>query len=160
MSIVFVPFAIFLVIAVGRFFALSLRTKRKVSAQRTRYQKRVRLLGLGILVSGLLIAASIYMHAALDDEATATTPGADRGQFQHTFAPAQTKKSDLAMESFTGKEGVLGNEITEWYKSLGHGRRLAYTVAVISLAGFLTCLFIAHPHLAEQEAPAEPASEP
>ena len=152
MSIVFVPFAIILVLGVGQFFVRSVSTKRAVSVQRSRYQRRVRLLGVGLLVSGLLIAASIYMRATLDDQATAATPGADRRQFQHTFAPADTKKTDLAMESFAGKEGVLGNEITEWYQSLGHGRRLAYTVATFSIAGFLTCLFLAHPHLAEAEA--------
>jgi hypothetical protein len=155
MSIVFIPFLLMLVIGISRFFMGSVRTKAPVSDERAAFQRRIRLIGVGTLVAGMLIAASIYMKASLDEQAdpTANTP---QREFQHTFAPAETKKSDLAMESIAGKEGVLGTEITEWFESLGHGKRLAYTVAVISLAGFLTCLFIAHPHLAEAK-PAEKA---
>jgi hypothetical protein len=152
MSIVFIPFLIILALGVGSFFTKSVTIKRPVTDVRARYQRRTRLLGTGILVAGLLIAASIYMQAYLDERASDAAPGADRRQFQHTFAPAETKKSQLAMESFAGKEGVLGVEITEWIQSLGHGRRLAYTVAVAATAGFLTCLVLAHPHMAERHA--------
>ena len=134
MSIVFIPFLLFLVLGVARFFIGSVRTKKTVSESRAAHQKRLRIIGAGILISGLLVAASIDMRAILDEEAEAAAPGADRRQFQQNIA---------------GKEGILGTEITEWFLSLGHGRRLAYTVAVASVAGFLTCLFFAHPHLAE-----------
>jgi hypothetical protein len=149
MSIVFIPFLLFLVLGVARFFIGSVRTKKTVSESRAAHQKRLRIIGAGILISGLLVAASIDMRAILDEEAEAAAPGADRRQFQHTFMPAETKKSELEAENIAGKEGILGTEITEWFLSLGHGRRLAYTVAVASVAGFLTCLFFAHPHLAE-----------
>jgi hypothetical protein len=160
MSIVFIPFLLILALGVGSFFTRSVTTKRPVTGDRAQFQRRTRLLGTGILVAGLLIAASIYMQAYLDDQAADAAPGADRRQFQHTFAPAETKKSDLAMESFAGKEGVLGVEINEWIQSLGHGRRLAYTVAVVAIAGFLTCLVLAHPHMAEHGANKEPAGGP
>jgi hypothetical protein len=159
-SIVFIPFLLILVIGVARFFVGSVRAKRAVSDSRASHQKRLRLIGAGILVSGLLCAASIAMQAALDDAAEQASPGADRRQFQHTFAPAETKKSELAEENIAGKEGVLGTELREWVLSLGHGRRLAYTVAAASIAGFLVCLFLAHPHLAEPHAPDSPGAEP
>jgi hypothetical protein len=159
-SIVFIPFLLILLVGVARFFAGSLRTKRAVSSSRAAHQKRLRLAGAGILVSGLLIAASIDMQAMLDEAAQQSEPGADRRQFQHTFAPAETKKSELAQEMVTGKAGVLGTDLREWVLSLGHGRRLAYTVAAASVIGFLTCLFLAHPHLADSPAPETPGGEP
>jgi hypothetical protein len=155
MSIVFVPFLIILALGMGSFFARSLTTKRPISRDRAVFQRRLRLLGTGILVAGLLVSASIYMRATLDEQAADAAAGADRRQFQHTFAPAETKKSQLAMESFAGKEGVLGVEMTEWVQSLGHGKRLACTVAVASIVGCLACLVLSHPHMAEREEPAE-----
>jgi hypothetical protein len=160
MSIVFIPFLLILFFGVARFFVGSVRTKRVVSAKRAAHQKRLRLVGTGILVSGLLIAASIDMQAALDEAAAQSDPGAERRQFQLTFAPAETKKSELAQEMVTGKAGVLGTELTEWVLSLGHGRRLAYTVATASVVTFLTCLFLAHPHLEAPRAPDAPGGPP
>jgi hypothetical protein len=153
MSIVFIPFLLILFLGVARFFVGSVRSKRVVSDNRSAQQKRMRLLGAGILVAGLLIAASIAMRAALDDAAADSAPGADRRQFQLTFAPAETKKSELAQEMVTGKAGVLGTELREWVLSLGHGKRLACTVAAASLVAFLICLFLAHPHLADPRPP-------
>jgi hypothetical protein len=159
-SIVFIPFLLILFLGVAQFFVGSVRTKRAVSADRAAHQKRLRLVGAGILTGGLLIAASIDMQAVLDDAAQQSAPGADRRQFQLTFAPAETKRSELAQEMVTGKAGVLGTEVTQWVLSLGHGRRLAYTVAVVSVAGFLICLFLAHPHLADPQAPETPGGAP
>lgn len=160
MSIVFIPFLLILFIGVARFFVGSVRTKRVVSEERAAKQKRLRLLGTGFLVGGLLVAASIDMRAALDEAAAQSAPGADRRQFQLTFAPAETKKSELAQEMVTGKAGVLGTEVTQWVLSLGHGRRLAYTVATASVVTFLICLFLAHPHLEDPRAPESPGGSP
>jgi hypothetical protein len=150
MSIVFIPFLLFLALGVVRFFVGSLKARHPVSEDRAVFQKRLRLGGVVILVIGLIAAAAIDFRTVMDEENAAGAPGGDRRQFQHTFAPAETKKSDLAMENIAGKEGVLGTELTEWFESLAHGRRLACTVAVLSVAGFLGCLFFAHPHLAHE----------
>lgn len=153
MSIVFVPFFLILAIGVSQFFLGSVRSKAPVSGERAALQRRIRTAGVGILAAGLLVAVPIYIKASLDEQAelAAETP---QRQFQHTFAPAETKKSEVAMELVAGKEGILGTEITEWFVSLGHGKRLACTIAVISIAGFLTCLLLAHPRLGEAK-PAE-----
>jgi hypothetical protein len=159
MSVVFLPFLLFLLFGVVRFFAASLRARHPVAPGRASRQRRLRRAGVAILVTGLLVAAYIDMQVVLDEQAQAAAPGVDRRQFQHTFAPADTKKSELAVESIAGKEGVLGTEITEWFESLAHGRRLACTVAVLSIAGFLACLLLAHPRLGQPH-PSEGADAP
>jgi hypothetical protein len=48
------------------------------------------------------------------------------------------------MERLEGKQGVLMAELTDWFASLWHGRNLAYTLAVLSISGFLACFLLAH----------------
>ncbi|HZZ20177.1 MAG TPA: hypothetical protein VFE25_12445 [Opitutaceae bacterium] len=158
MNIVFIPFLIILALGVGSFFARSMTTKRAVTADRAKFQRKTRLLGTGILVAGLLIAASIYMQTVLDEQAADAAPGAERRQFQRAFEPAYTDKAQRAMKDIAGKEGVLGVEFTEWIQSLAHGKRLSYTVAVAGILGFLTCLVLAHPHLSDPTADSRPSN--
>ena len=78
-----------------------------------------------ILVVGLVSAVWIYLAAA---PSTADTLGYD---------PAQSKQYLRAMELYGGKANVLAAELRQWFDSLWHGTRLAYTVAcaTVLLAG-------------------------
>ena len=54
--------------------------------------------------------------------------------------PADSSKKYLReMEVYGGKANLMATDVREWFDSLWHGRRLAVTVAVLSLllAGFL-----------------------
>lgn len=47
------------------------------------------------------------------------------------------------MENIGGKANVLGGEIQEWFAGLWHGRNLAYTLAVLTIAAALLCFYVA-----------------
>ena len=46
----------------------------------------------------------------------------------------QSKRYVRQLEIIGGKAAVLGSELTEWLEGLWHGRRLAYTIAVLTAA--------------------------
>ncbi len=91
----------------------------------------LRLIGLVILVLGLLSAVAIFAHSV---PATVTV-GLDDG--------VPDKREMVQIEQFGGKGNLVAIEITTWFSSLWHGRRLAYTVAVLSIAIFATCRWAA-----------------
>ncbi|MFZ0918042.1 MAG: hypothetical protein WAN04_14210 [Candidatus Udaeobacter sp.] len=93
--------------------------------------KRVRTLGTVLLVVGLLAAAIVFSRALPDEELG--IPGVD----------VLTKRDMLQLEKMGGKSYILFNDFNEWFASLWHGRRLAYTIGVLSVGGFLGCRWFA-----------------
>ena len=88
--------------------------------------------GVAILVSGLVSAALIYAFATDDADAEAAAEIASSRAYQHN------------LELMGGKFALLSVEFDEWFASFWHGRPLAYTVAVISIAIAGLCLWVAH----------------
>jgi hypothetical protein len=88
--------------------------------------------GIAILAAGLAAAAVAYVRAS------AAAPEAD----PYLIAPDQTKVYDLQMERLGGQANVMGAEFQQWLGSLWHGRRLAGTLAVLSVAGCLGCFYL------------------
>jgi len=73
-----------------------------------------------ILVVGLAAAVWIYLNAP--------TPAAGAGN------PLEESKQYVrTLELYGGKANVLAVELREWFDSLWHGTRLAYTVACSSV---------------------------
>ena len=93
--------------------------------------KRVRMSGVVLLVGGLA-AAVIVFYLAQPDEKLGIL-GVD----------VPTKRENLQLERMGGKSYILFNDINEWFSSLWHGRRLAYTIGVLSIAGFVSCRWFA-----------------
>jgi hypothetical protein len=91
-------------------------------------QARLRQIGFVVLVAGLLAAVLVYSMAAPADEAST----------------ADSKRNEYQMELIGGKSNLLATEIREWFASLWHGRRLAHTLAFLSVGGSLACFFLAH----------------
>ena len=91
-------------------------------------QARLRLIGVGILVVGLLAATAVDLMA----RSGAVGPGTD------------TKNYEYQMEFIGGKSNILATQITDWFSGLWHGRKLAQTLAFISVVGSLACFFVAH----------------
>jgi hypothetical protein len=137
-----------------RFFAGSLRGRDNIPGNHTLSQRRLRLTGTIVLVTGLLGAGVIYVETA-PPETNSGLGYATTGPFSTTYAPGETKRSEAQNEIIQGKGGMLFTDIREWVNSLWHGRKLASTVAVLSVVTFLVCLFLAHPLLAQ----ADPADE-
>ena len=91
-------------------------------------QARLRVVGLCILAAGMLAATFV---------AGFTSSGGD-------VSMPDTKRNVYQMEVLGGKANILATEIREWVGSLWHGRRLAYTLACVSVSSSFICLFFAH----------------
>lgn len=102
---------------------------------------RVRLAGIAILVAGWL--AALFVYLAMGDE-----PGANAG-YQiidgHSYAiPLDSSTAEMQqLARIGGKASVLTYQFDRWLASLWHGRRLAYTLALLSAGMALLCFYIA-----------------
>jgi hypothetical protein len=103
---------------------------------------RLRRIGASVLIAGLLAAACVYLLAT-DDSGDAVAYQIVDGQ---TFAIAHddTKRYLRDVEMYGGKGAVMANDIGEWLAGLWHGRRLAYTLAWLSVGSALVCFWAAH----------------
>ena len=88
--------------------------------------------GVAILVAGLVSAALIYAFATDDPDAEAAAEIASSRAYQHN------------LELMGGKFALLSTEFDDWFASLWHGRPLAYTVAVLSVAVAGVCFWVSH----------------
>lgn len=84
-------------------------------------QTRFRLIIAAILVLGLGSAILIYLFAE-------TAPANPLG-----YEPAESKMYVHDMLLYGGKANLLGSEFADWLGGLWHGKRLAFTVACITL---------------------------
>jgi hypothetical protein len=84
-----------------------------------------RIVAIAILLVGLGSAIMIYFQA----ESTAVD----------VFNPMASKAYLRELQLYGGKFNVLAAELSQWFGGLWHGRRLAYTVGVLTL--FLSALF-------------------
>jgi hypothetical protein len=87
----------------------------------TKPQTRFRLIIATILVLGLGSAILIYLLA----EAAPANPLG--------YEPAESKMYVHDMLLYGGKVNLLGSEFADWLGGLWHGKRLAFTVACITL---------------------------
>jgi hypothetical protein len=78
---------------------------------------RLRFVAAAILVVGLVGAIWIYLAAAPPPDDVLSDD------------PMQSKKYLHDLELYGGKANVLAVQLTQWFDSLWHGTRLAYTVA-------------------------------
>jgi hypothetical protein len=92
---------------------------------------RVRTSGAILLVVGLLATVTIFYTAR------------PREELEVLGDEVTSKREILQLEKMGGKSYILFNDIDRWFASLWHGQRLAYTVGVLSIAGFLSCRWFA-----------------
>jgi hypothetical protein len=142
-----VPFLAIFVLQLAFFLFRAPRGKKQPSARGATFQRRLRLAGALVLVAGLFAAALVYRKAALTPEEDGDAIGYEVGPgYSYPITPGSTKHYDVQMEQIGGKGNVAAADIRAWCRSLGHGRRLAYTLAAFSAGGCLLCLFVArHP---------------
>jgi len=86
-----------------------------------RLQARRRFIAIAILVAGLGSALVIYLTAA-------PVPANPLG-----YNPEDSKQYLRQMEVYGGKTNELASEFRQWFENLWHGRRLAVTVACLTL---------------------------
>ena len=87
--------------------------------------RRLQMVAGATLIVGLTAALGIYLSAAR------STDDMVAYEIEHS------KQYQRALELYGGKANVLAVELTQWFDSLWHGTRLAYTVAcaTVLLAG-------------------------
>jgi len=90
----------------------------------------LRLVAKAVLVVGLVSAVAIYLAA----RPPAPNPLGD---------PEDSKQYLREIQMYGGTANLLATELREWLASLWHGRRLAYTVGVLSIVIGSGCLFVA-----------------
>jgi hypothetical protein len=103
-------------------------------------EARLRAGTLAILVIGFASAVVIYLTAQ-------PPPGNPLG-----YNPEDTKKYVRDMELYGGKANMIAYEFRQWLASLWHGKRLAFTVAVITVIVACVFAFLAAPLPPEVEA--------
>jgi hypothetical protein len=82
-----------------------------------------------ILLVGLVAAVAIFVRAGSAPETLLE------------LSPETSKKYLRDLEMYGGTANVLSVQLTAWFESLWHGRRLAYTTAVLSVLCSLAYLF-------------------
>lgn len=105
------------------------------ASPRTRYEIVMRRIAAVVLAIGLSAAALVFVLAA--PEAADDAPG------PYVAAVDNSKKYQLEVERIGGKAAVVAVEFDEWFASLWHGRRLAGTLAALSVAAALLCFLAA-----------------
>jgi len=89
--------------------------------------RRLQMIAVATLIVGLTAALGVYLFAARSPNDMLAYEIEHSKQYQRT------------LELYGGKANVLAVEFTQWFDSLWHGARLAYTVAcatVLCAAGF------------------------
>jgi hypothetical protein len=101
----------------------------------TPYQNLMRKIAVGVLVVGLSASAVVFVMA----------PGEIEDDYLGVYVTSihNSKKHLLELERIGGKAAVVAAELSDWYKSLWHGRRLAGTLAILSIGASLLCFLAA-----------------
>jgi hypothetical protein len=109
------------------------------SSSRSPLQKRLYFTGTAILLAGFIAAALIYASAPPLDSAVAMYSIVD-------------PRYQIELQQIGGNAAVLMAQLHQWFDSLWHGVRLAYTVAVLGIVIAGACFFIGY-FFADDDAP-------
>jgi hypothetical protein len=108
---------------------------RPAAPARRPYETWMRKIAAGVLVAGLAASAVVFVTAAAD-------AGEDPARL-HVIDASNSKHYQRELQRIGGKAAVAAAEFNEWFDTLWHGRRLAGTLAVVSVAASLLCLLAA-----------------
>jgi hypothetical protein len=100
-------------------------------AQRLPLHARIRYTGMAILLVGLVSAALLYVFAP-DDRGSNAAAAIESGRVY-----------EYNIERVGGMAAVYAARFNRWLAGLWHGRPLAYTVAILSVAIALLCFMVA-----------------
>jgi hypothetical protein len=104
-------------------------------------QKRYHRSGILFLIAGLLAAAVVYTHTTPKEYESGVSAFEMDGDHVSAVDPADLKRNS---QDTWSKGNAHAAEFVDWAVSWWHGRRLAYTLAGLSVGGFLACLFLAN----------------
>ncbi|HSY27149.1 MAG TPA: hypothetical protein VK832_06585 [Burkholderiaceae bacterium] len=103
---------------------------------------RVKRIGIGILIAGLLGSAVIYFTA--NDGPDGAIGYEIVGGKAFPIMPGQYKGSQYQLERVGGKFAVVAAELDDWFGSLWQGKQLGITLAFLTAGIAGGCFFFAH----------------
>jgi hypothetical protein len=95
-------------------------------------QKTLYLIGTCVLLLGLIGAATLFAMAG-DGPENSTGYEVVNGVV-YRITPGDSKRYRHDLERYGGKMAIVTDELGNWFSGLWHGRSLAYTIGVVSLA--------------------------
>ncbi|MFM0738095.1 hypothetical protein PQQ51_12700 [Paraburkholderia xenovorans] len=101
------------------------------AAQLSLLQKRLYLTGAFFALAGLIAAGVIYAMA----------PAPDAAVSQYSIVDPRYQ---IELQQIGGNAAVLIAQFHQWFDSLWHGTKLAWTVAVLGIALAGVCFFVGH----------------
>lgn len=108
-----------------------------------RMKKRLYMIAVVVLVTGLLASLFIYMTAGSEP---GDVLGYDvvGGQL-HPISPDESKTYRHDLEVYGGKANIVMDKFIRWFEGLWHGKSLAFTMAaitaIISFGFFLSAYY-------------------
>jgi hypothetical protein len=119
-------------------------------------QKRLYLIGALLLALGLASAALIYANA--EDNADIALGYEMVNGVAYPTASKDSKAFQRDVRLYGGKFALLSDEFTDWFGSLWRGRRLAFTVAALSVVLSAGLVFVANVLLSDPDSDVRPES--
>jgi hypothetical protein len=109
-------------------------------------QIRLYLFGLVILLAGLICATWIYF-ADTDEISDSSIIGYEIvAGHAYPITATDSKRYQNEEERMGGKFAAVADEITQWFSSLFHGKRLACLIAILSIGIAVLLYWVAqHP---------------
>ena len=103
---------------------------------------RLYLIGIAILIAGLVAAVVIDQTASDERSDVIRYEVIDGVAYPVLASESKSYRSDL--ERFGGKAAVFADDFNRWFAGLWMGKRLAYTVGVLSIGIALMFFRAAH----------------
>ncbi len=98
--------------------------------------------GAVILLVGLMVATMVYLTAT-DDENNDVNNQTVEGN-AYAITPRDSKQNLSDLKNAGGQAAVIADDFNWWVADLWHGKRLAYTLAVLAVGVSLACLWAAN----------------
>ena len=98
-------------------------------------RRRLNLAALAVLAGGLALA--LLLHTVSDDAPPPSASYTIVDGVAHAIPAHASRRYVSQLERFGGKAAVLFDEWIDWIASLLHGRRLAWTIGVLSVLAAL-----------------------
>jgi hypothetical protein len=119
--------------------------------EQTKIRSLLNRLAVFILVAGWSAAVLVYLNGADDSGNVVGYETVDGQRFEIRAEDSRRYTNDL--ERIGGRTAVMAAAIDTWLGGLLHGKRLAFSLALVSLGGAFLCWWIAdHPDYRQPQA--------
>jgi len=138
------PFVLMFMAAVLWFSFVPPRRPSALTLPERRLRSRFKTAGLFTLVVGLGASAAMDRSKRFVPEKDDDIIGYEIGAgYSYPIRASQSKYVVDQMERKGGKGGIAAAEGLRWFSHLWQGRKLATTLALVSMGGFVGCFFLA-----------------